>query len=72
MAALINTPTPQMRDSAGIAIDTAAGRAALLQLADGRWAVVAESDLFSSGFGDTPGEAVADFEARAAKAIPGP
>ena len=67
VAAQINTPTPEMRDSAGTPIDTAVGRATLLPLADGRWAVVADRDLFSSGFGATPAEAVADFEARAGK-----
>ena len=67
MAALLHTPTPQMRDNAGTPIDTSAGGATLLQLADGRWAVISDRDVFSSGFGATPAEALADFELRAAQ-----
>ena len=67
MAALIHTPIPEMKDSAGTPIETSVGRATLLQLSDGRWAVIADRDLFSSGFGATPAAALAEFEAGAAK-----
>ena len=60
----IQTPSPRQRGPSGTPIQTSVGSARVLPLADGRWAVVSDTDLFSSGVGDTPAEALADFEQR--------
>ena len=63
----LQTPTPRKRGPAGTPIETSVGAARVLQLADGRWAVVSDTDLFSNGFGESPAEALADFERRLLK-----
>ena len=63
----LQTPTPGVRHPGGTPVDTSVGPARLLQLTDGRWAVVSDQDLFLTGVGDTPSAALSNFEQRVAE-----